>query len=36
LAAAALGDAEFDRLCAAGVKLRDADIQAIAFGTADV
>ena len=36
LAAAALGDAAFDRLCAAGAKLRDADIQAIAFATADV
>lgn len=36
LAAAALGDAAFDRLCAAGAKLRDAEIRAIAFMTADV
>jgi predicted ATPase len=36
LATAALGDAAFDRLCAAGAKLRDADIGATAFATADV
>lgn len=36
LAATALGDAAFDRLCAAGAKLRDAEIRAIAFATADV
>jgi len=35
LAAAALGDAAFDRLCAAGAKLRDVEIGAIAFATAD-
>lgn len=36
LAAGALGDAAFDRLCAAGAKLRDVEIEAIAFATADV
>ena len=36
LAAAALGDAAFNRLCAAGAKLRDAEIGAIAFARADV
>ncbi len=36
LAAAALGEAAFDRLCAAGAKLRDAEIRAIAFATVDV
>ena len=36
LAVAALGDAAFDRLCAAGAKLRDAEIGAIAFARADV
>jgi predicted ATPase/DNA-binding winged helix-turn-helix (wHTH) protein len=35
LAAAALGDAAFDRLCAAGTKLRDAEIERIAFAEAD-
>jgi len=36
LATAALGDTSFDRWCAAGAKLRDADIRAIAFATAEV
>src|SRR5262249_37610333 len=36
LVAAALGNAAFDRLCAAGAKLRDAEIGAIAFARADV
>jgi hypothetical protein len=35
LAASALGDAAFDRWCVAGAKLRDAEIGAIAFATAD-
>ena len=36
LASAALGEAAFERCCAAGAKLRDAEIRAIAFATADV
>ena len=36
LATAALGDAAFDRCRAAGAKLRDADVAAVAFATADV
>ena len=36
MAASALGDAAFDRWRAAGAKLRDAEIRAIAFATADV
>ena len=36
LATAALGDTSFDRWRAAGAKLRDADIRAIAFATAEV
>ena len=36
LATSAVGDAVFERWCAAGAKLRDAEIQAIAFSTADV
>jgi len=36
LASTALGKAVFERWCAAGVKLRDAQIQAIAFSAADV
>ena len=35
LAAAALGDASFDRLRSAGARLRDAEIASIAFGTTD-
>jgi predicted ATPase len=35
-ASTALGKALFERWCAAGVKLRDAQIQAIAFSAADV
>ena len=36
LATAALGDAGFDRWCAAGAKLRDVDVEAIALAAADV
>jgi predicted ATPase/DNA-binding winged helix-turn-helix (wHTH) protein len=36
LGTAALGDAAFDRCRAAGAKLRDADVAAVAFATADV